>query len=94
MTYKYRHSFRETKEYSKAYLDGLCEKFTPLFIDALPSDNLRSIDFGKQDARGGPSITVLDDRGCVPYQKYFGSYKEMTSYMQGFVAAHTNGGPF
>lgn len=89
MTPKYRHTFRQTREYSKAYLDNLCAEFTPLYLKALPSDNLESIDFGKQDMRGAPSITVFDDRHCVPYQRHFSSYKEMIAYMQGFIAANS-----
>ena len=86
---KFRHSFRANKQHSKEYYDNLCAEFTPLYLQALPSDNLVSIDFGKQDMRGAPSITIFDDQHCAPYQRHFETYKEMLSYMQGFVAANT-----
>ena len=86
---KFSHSFRQSREYSKAYYDNLCAEFTPLYLDALPSDNLVSIDFGKQDMRGAPSIAVFDDRHCVSYQRHFSTYAEMRAYMQGFIAHAT-----
>ena len=89
MRYKFSHTFRANRQYSKTYFDNLCAKFTPLFIADLPKDNLTGIVFGKQDQRSSPSITVIDDCDCIPYQRHFKNQNEMLAYMQGFVAAKT-----
>jgi len=88
------HTFRETNNNPKPYLDHIVEQFSGLWIKKYYSiygeRKISAIAFGKQDMRGAPSITMFDERHCVPYQKHFGSNKEMLAFMQGFVASFQN----
>ena len=58
-------------------------QFSKLFNE----NKLRSIHFGKQDIRGGISITLTNKRYCVPYQKFFSNKSEMLGFVCGFVCA-------
>ena len=71
------------KEY---YLNQLKE-FAELFSDS----KINSVQFGKQDIRGGFSITLVDKKHCVPEQKFFTNKWEMLGYIVGFNNATDNG---
>lgn len=84
--------FRPTKHMSAEGYFNLCKAFAFPFIEHYEfvydkPQNIDGIDFRKQDSRGIPSITLVDKRNCVPYQKHFVSYAEMEFYMRGFLAA-------
>ncbi|MEO9804794.1 MAG: hypothetical protein ABJF04_16175 [Reichenbachiella sp.] len=85
------HSIRASKAYSKPYIEHILEEFTPKWIEKynsiFPDRTIKAIEFAKQDMRGAPSITLFDDRHCVPHQRHFSSYAEMLTFMQGFLAA-------
>jgi len=90
---KYRHTFRESREFSKPYIEHVCESFAieyAAMFEKTRNIKIISVGFGKQDMRGSPSITLFDERHCVPYQRHFASNKEMFAFMQGFLQA--NGG--
>lgn len=84
-----RHSFRSNRWRSRAYFDTLCSRFAPLYVAAIMAQpaEITAADFGKQDMRGAPSITLFDKRHCVPQQKHFATYPEMAAYMEGFIDA-------
>ena len=52
-----------------------------VFAAHICSDQILSVSFGKQDIRGGFSITLHDNRHCVPSQKFFSSKDEMLGYL-------------
>ena len=85
-----RHSIRASRGYHKAYIDHLLEEFTPKWIEKynfiFSDKTIKTVEFGKQDIRGAPSITLIDDRSCCPHQKHFSSYAEMLAFIQGFLA--------
>ena len=68
------HNMRLTRE--KPYYDGHMR----VFAEHQCSEIL-SVCFGKQDIRGGFSITFVDSRHCVPSQKFFNSKDEMLGYL-------------
>lgn len=84
-----RHRFRSNRWNSRIYFDNLCSRFAPLYVAALALQpaQITAADFGKQDMRGSPSITLFDERHCVPHQRHFASYPEMAAYMTGFIDA-------
>ncbi len=57
------------------------------FADNIPvllkRDDIVSVCFGKQDSRGALSITLFDDKHCVPMQKHFDSKAELLGYVCG-----------
>ncbi|MFY0601650.1 MAG: hypothetical protein JXR03_18395 [Cyclobacteriaceae bacterium] len=85
------HSIRASKAYHKEYIDHITEEFSPKWIEKyksiFPAKIIKAIEFGKQDMRGAPSITLFDERSCVPHQKHFNSYAEMLAFIEGFLAA-------
>jgi len=92
MTVKIRHSIRANKDYSKVYIDNLLKDFTPLYVKNYNKNykhktKIIEVQYGKQDMRGVPSITFIDDRHCVPHQNHFKNNAEMVAYIQGFLQA-------
>ena len=80
-----RSTLRETKQYSKVYLDKLCQSYA-ITKAHQAGINAKYCDFGKQDSRGAPSITFFSERGTVDYpQKHFYNNKEMIAYIQGYL---------
>ena len=67
----------------KQYYLNQLKEFSKLFNE----NKLRSIHFGKQDIRGGISITLINKKYCVPYQKFFSNKSEMLGFVCGFVCA-------
>lgn len=58
------------------------------FANRMNADKVKAVEFGKQDIRGTESITLVDNRNCVPMQKHFGSKKEMLAFIEGYNMAH------
>lgn len=67
----------------KTYILNQMQKFADRFDESQVS----RVEFGKQDIRGGFSITIFDLRHCVPKQKHFGSKEEMEGYIVGYNSA-------
>lgn len=90
-----RHSFRANRQYSKTYYDNITRRFAEVYCPAIKAlrriKEVTAIDFGKQDIRGAPSITIFDERHCVPHQQHFASNNEMIAFMQGYLEALDNG---
>ena len=64
----------------KEYYKHQCEKFALNFDDK----KILKVYFGKQDIRGGFSITLIDLKHTVPEQKFFTNKWEMLGYVVGF----------
>ena len=69
----------EYKGYFKQQLENFCNHFDP--------NEYLAIQFGKQDIRGGFSITFVDHRHCVPSQLGFANKAELLGFIQGFNSA-------
>ncbi len=52
-----------------------------VFAEHICKGDIIKVAFGKQDIRGGFSITLIDSRHCVPSQKFFNSKDEMLGYL-------------
>jgi len=46
------------------------------------NDDIKCVQFGKQDIRAGISIALVDSRGCVPKVLQFSSKDMMLGYIQ------------
>lgn len=92
---KIRHTFRANRQYSGVYYDNLCAEFASKYVPAIKVlhnvKRVTAIDFAKQDMRGAPSITIFDERHCVPHQRHFATNNEMIAFMQGYLNALDNG---
>lgn len=62
----------------KNYWLSQMQKFADKF-----NDTITEVQFGRQDIRGGISITLFDNRHCIPKQKFFSSKGEMLGYIEG-----------
>ena len=70
----------------KAFYRGHCEQMAEHIIAA--SDGfIINVQFGKQDIRGGFSVTLIDNRHCVPSQKFFATKQELLGYIVGYNEA-------
>ena len=54
-----------------------------------PDMDIQSVCFGKQDIRGGISITFFNSKHCVPHQKFFDSKQEMIGFVCGYNSANS-----
>lgn len=81
MKYSISH-MRLTHE--KPYYEGHMRVFSEHLTE---SGEIRSVVFGKQDIRGGFSITLIDQRHCVPSQKFFNSKDELLGYLVAYNEA-------
>ena len=58
-----------------------------IFVQHFDSTKIKRVVFGKQDIRGGFSITLFNHRGVIPRQLHFDNRSEMLGYISGFVAS-------
>lgn len=72
----------------KNYYVAQLQTFTNAIM--LKFEGVESVEFGKQDVRGGYSICILDTRGCINYQKVFESKQQLIGYVCGYNAANSN----
>lgn len=68
----------------KNYWLNQLETFTHQFADM----QILFVQYGKQDMRGIPSITLIDYNHCVPVQQHFKTSRELLAYVQGYNAAN------
>jgi len=68
---------------NKTYLLKQFENFA-LNIGNREDSKIKTVEFGKQDIRGGFSITLIDKKDCIPFQKFFNSKDEMIGFVCGF----------
>ena len=80
-------NMRLTRE--KQYYEGHMRVFSDHMTE---SSDIRKVQFGKQDIRGGFSITLIDSCHCVPSQKLFNNKDEMLGYLVAYnEAQHWHG---
>ena len=72
----------------EAWQKNRLQMFADLLPDRLTDTDIKSICFGKQDIRGALSITIFDDRGCVPIQRHFENKTALMGYVDGWLAAY------
>lgn len=88
---RYSHKFRPSQQYSKVYIENQVKKFAVTYAESFRKRfTITAIQFGKQDTRGAPSISLVDQRDCVPDQRRFASDKEMFSFILGWNEAKEN----
>ncbi len=85
MTLKISHSLRGNKFLSKGYINNLLANFAPLYVATFKDKKIMAVQVCKQDMRGCLSISLFDDRGCVPHQRHFLSQSECIAFIQGFL---------
>jgi len=68
---------------NKVYLLKQLEDFA-LNIGNTEQSKIKTVEFGKQDIRGGFSITLVDKEDCVPMQKFFKNKDELLGFVCGF----------
>ena len=73
----------------KRYYESRLQEFADLLPSTLDRD-IACVQFGKQDLRGGFSITLVDQSGCVPMQKFFDNKSEMLGFVIGYLSANSN----
>lgn len=49
------------------------------------------IEFGKQDSRGAPSISLVTVYGTIGQQKHFQNYRQLIAYVEGYLSAQEVG---
>ncbi len=54
------------------------------YIGETVPQNIQSVCFGKQDARGSLSITLFDENHCVPMQRHFRSKDHLLGFVCGY----------
>jgi len=65
-------------------------EFTERMLKKFP--DVTNIQYGKQDSRGGFSITFFDNKHCVPMQRQFSSKELMLGFVVGYNQAQCNHG--
>ena len=74
----------------REYWENQLQEFADHFIgNKLRGKPITGICYGRTDIRGMMSITLYDDRHCVPLQKQFESREIMLGFIQGFNQAFT-----
>jgi hypothetical protein len=81
---KFSYNIRLPKDAKPYWLNQL-QKFANHFA----SMQVHMVQFGKQDLRGVPSITLVDMNHCVPRQEFFQSGKELLAFVQGYNMAQS-----
>lgn len=71
----------------KNFYKGHCEALAAHIIKQ-SNGFIINVQFGKQDIRGGFSITLFDNKHCVPSQKFFATKQELLGYIVGYNEAH------
>lgn len=75
---------------NKTYIMGQLEQYAERVVDD-SEGYLSHLEFGKQDLRGGISITAYSVDHCVPEQRFFNSKDEMIGYVVGVNHVHNGG---
>ena len=96
MSYQINH-MRLTGQ-NKSYWLNQLEEFSNRFVGNLwgvnskteHKRNIVEVQFGKQDIRGGFSICLIDDKHCIPKQKYFETKQALLGFVQGWNMCDNN----
>jgi hypothetical protein len=57
------------------------------FANQFASMHVKYVEYGKQDSRGIPSISLYDHNHCVPRQEHFKTNKELLQFVAGYNMA-------
>ena len=71
-------------EYWRNQLNEFAAQFVGQPWRTKDSLKIKRVQFGKQDIRGGFSICLIDERNCIPRQKYFENKNTMLGFVQGW----------
>ncbi len=66
------------------------ERQLQLFADRMDATKITEVQYGTQDIRGTESITLVDNRHCVPKQLHFENKLMLLGYVQGYNSAHAD----
>ena len=58
-----------------------------MFADKFDEQEIKGVQFGKQDIRGTESITLIDLKDCVPAQIHFENKFALLGYVRGYNEA-------
>jgi len=79
---------------AKPYWENQLEEFATRFVGSLYGSHSQrtiiQVQFGKQDTRGGFSICLIDERHCIPKQKYFKSKDALLGFVEGWNMSENN----
>ena len=79
---------------AKPYWENQLEEFATRFVGSLYGSHSQrtiiQVQFGKQDIRGGFSICLIDERHCIPKQKYFKSKDALLGFVEGWNMSENN----
>ena len=79
---------------AKPYWTNQLEEFANRFIGSLCGSHSKrtivQVQFGKQHTRGGFSICLIDERHCIPKQKYFKSKDALLGFVEGWNMSENN----
>ena len=79
---------------AKPYWENQLEEFATRFVGSLYGSHSQrtiiQVQFGKQDTRGGFSICLIDERHCIPKQKYFKSKEALLGFVEGWNMSENN----
>ena len=72
----------------KQYYINQCQEYAELI--AGKTSDIKRVEFGKQDIRGGICITLYNSKHCVPQQRHFDSKEHMLGFIVGYNHAISN----
>ena len=79
---------------AKPYWENQLEEFATRFVGSLYGSHSQrtiiQVQFGKQDIRGGFSICLIDEKHCIPRQKYFKSKDALLGFVEGWNMSENN----
>ncbi len=72
----------------KQYYINQCQRYAETI--ASKHTDIKRVEFGKQNIRGGISITLFNTKHYVPQQRHFNDKSEMLGFVVGFNHAIDN----
>ena len=79
---------------AKPYWENQLQEFATRFVGSLYGSHSQrtiiQVQFGKQDIRGGFSICLIDEKHCIPRQKYFKSKDALLGFVEGWNMSENN----
>lgn len=91
MTIKIKHTFRQSKQYSKGFYTRLCEQFVHSYIPESEWPKFSIAEFTKNDKTGTLSIIFYNQYNQPFDVMFFDTMPEMRSFMEGFLEGFLRG---
>ncbi len=66
---------------------GYWHRQLKVFANQFASMQIKSVQYGKQDTRGLPAITLFDHNGCVPCHRHFKDSTALLAFVEGYNMA-------